>query len=139
MELTIGKKYYSNGELMYEGELKDCQFNGKGKLYYANGVLMYEGELKNNNLNGYGTLYRISGIIMRQGEFKDHIAIIIELNQIKNINEIKKLYWDNGELMYEGEFKDGQVNGLLWCLSSQDKLMLLLIPFLNIIFMLDYI
>jgi len=42
-----GKKYYDNGNLMYEGEFKGDKFWGKGKLYNEQGILVHEGEFKN--------------------------------------------------------------------------------------------
>jgi hypothetical protein len=36
-----GELYYSNGELQYEGQLKNGKMNGKGKLYREDGTLWY--------------------------------------------------------------------------------------------------
>ena len=36
-----------SGKLIYEGEYKNGEKNGKGKEYYDNGKLLYEGEYLN--------------------------------------------------------------------------------------------
>ena len=51
------KEYWNNGNLRYEGEMKDGEYHGKGKLYCADGELQYEGEFKNSEYDGYGKLY----------------------------------------------------------------------------------
>lgn len=38
--------HYENGNLAYEGELKDNKPHGQGKFYYENGNLKYDGEWK---------------------------------------------------------------------------------------------
>ena len=44
----IGKEYYHNGEIKFEGEYLNDERNGKGKEYYDNGQLKFEGEFLNN-------------------------------------------------------------------------------------------
>ena len=45
----VGKEYYSNFELEYEGEYLNGKRNGKGKEYYNyGGKLRFEGEYLNN-------------------------------------------------------------------------------------------
>ena len=38
---------------VYEGEIKNGQFNGFGKYTFASGEI-YEGQFKDNNTNGFG-------------------------------------------------------------------------------------
>ena len=44
----MGKKYYNNGKLRFEGEYLNGNWNGKGKEYYDD-KLVFEGEYLNGN------------------------------------------------------------------------------------------
>jgi len=99
--------------------------NGKSIVYYPSGNIYYDGNFKNNNYDGYGILYRDNehNSIIHDGNWKDDI-----LNGfVKSYNESGKLmykgnyhngdfngngilYYDNGET-YEGGFKDGKEHG----------------------------
>ena len=43
----IGKEYYDNSKLKFEGEYINGNIHGKGKEYYKNGILKFEGEYLN--------------------------------------------------------------------------------------------
>ena len=58
----IGKEYYKNGELKFEGEFLNGLRNGKGKEYYENNKLKFEGEYLNGK-RWYGKEYNINGTI----------------------------------------------------------------------------
>ena len=47
--VEIGKEYYENGKLKYEGEFKEGKKNGKGKEYDELGNLIFEGEYLDDN------------------------------------------------------------------------------------------
>jgi len=57
----MGKSYYSNGELLYEGEYLNGQKHGKGKDYLIHGKLIYEGEYLNGKKNGIGKEFNSKG------------------------------------------------------------------------------
>ena len=67
----IGKEYYDNGNLKFEGEYINEKKNGKGKYYYKNGKLSIEGEYKDGKLNGKVKKYDINGKITFEGEYKN--------------------------------------------------------------------
>lgn len=65
-------KMYVNGKLLYDGEMKNDQPNGKGKLYYPNSdILKYEGSFKNGEYNGKGTEYSEEGKEIYSGKWKN--------------------------------------------------------------------
>ena len=46
-----GKIYYLNGQVKYNGELRDMQYDGKGALYREDGSLEYKGKFKNGQID----------------------------------------------------------------------------------------
>ena len=62
------RKEYSNGQLIYDGEYKNNERNGKGKEY-SNGQLIYDGEYKNNERNGKGKEYNNEGDLYFEGQY----------------------------------------------------------------------
>ena len=91
-----GTLYLTDGA-KYEGQFADGKFHGQGTLYYADGG-KYIGEFKEGNKHGQGTRYWPDGD-KYEGEFEnDHF----------NGQGIK--YYANGD-KYVGEFKDGWKNG----------------------------
>lgn len=68
--LTGKGKMYSNGCLLYDGEYKDGNYDGKGTLYFKNSQqVQYKGEFKNGNYNGKGTLYDENGNKVYSGKW----------------------------------------------------------------------
>ena len=53
-------KYNSDGEIEYEGDIKDGLKEGKGIYYWTSGS-RYEGDWKNNEPNGKGIKYFANG------------------------------------------------------------------------------
>jgi len=43
----VGKEYYKNGKLKYEGEFLDGKLNGKRKEFFQNGKIKFNGEFLN--------------------------------------------------------------------------------------------
>lgn len=98
-KVEMGKVFYSSGQLMYEGELKDQKFfHGKGKLYRIDGTLWYDAEFKDHEVV-YGTIY-----------YPDNHRVVGEFENGAP-NGTGTYYLDNGEMWYEGEFKDGRKHG----------------------------
>ena len=97
-----GIAHDKDGNIIYEGEFKNNEFDGKGKRYLDNGKF-YEGEFINGKYHGKGKLFFENGNFY-EGEFingKSHGKGII-----KN---------KNNETVYEGEFKYGNFeNGTLY-------------------------
>ena len=59
----LGDKKHGYGELLlpngskYEGDWKNDLMNGIGKLYYDNGELAYDGGFCDNKVDGFGIMY----------------------------------------------------------------------------------
>lgn len=62
-------KIYNGAWLVYEGEIKDWEYNGKGTLYYSNGKKHYEGEWTKGEYDGKGTLYNEDGSVEYKGKW----------------------------------------------------------------------
>ena len=110
-----GKGYDKDGSIL--NELKNG--NGFIKEYddYS-GDLLFEGEYKNGERNGKGTLFDEYGIIFDgeyldgkewNGKFYDEGNIICELKDGKGIR--KEYNRNNNILRYEGEYLNGLING----------------------------
>ena len=66
---TKGKEYLGYKELLvYKGEFKNGEKNGKGKEYDDNGKLKYEGEYQKGSRNGKGKEYSNHKLIF-EGEY----------------------------------------------------------------------
>ena len=59
--------YYSNGNIIYEGDFVNNKPEGNGKDIYQNGDY-YIGQFKNGLRNGIGTMYYSNGNIMYEGD-----------------------------------------------------------------------
>ena len=42
-----GKEYYYNGQLKYEGEYLNNEYNAKVEIFHGNGKLLFQGEYSN--------------------------------------------------------------------------------------------
>ena len=63
----MGKAYYIDGTIRYDGEWKNGAYNGMGKEYhYIDGTLRYDGEWKDGVYNGMGMFY-IDGTLKYDG------------------------------------------------------------------------
>ena len=97
------EKYHGQGTLYstyggkYVGQFLDGKFHGQGTRYFANGD-KYEGEFENNEFNGQGILYLTNGG-KYEGEFEDG-----------EFHGQGTRYFTNGE-KYTGEFENGEFNG----------------------------
>ena len=58
-----GKKYYSNGNILYEGNFINGKFEGNGKYYYDDGYY-FIGEYKDGLRNGKGDIILLENIKM---------------------------------------------------------------------------
>jgi len=65
-----GVKYYSNGDILYEGDFNNGKFEGNGKYNYKDGSY-FIGIYKNGLRNGKGMKYYRNGNIMYEGEYID--------------------------------------------------------------------
>ena len=125
-----------NKKLIFEGEYKNGERNGKGKEYNKNGNLIFEGEYLNGKRNGKGKEYDFNGNIIFEGKYLNgkkwtgkgykRNNIIYELKDGKgfiNSEEFKgeyingerngqgKEYDEYGKLIFEGEYLNGERNG----------------------------
>ena len=93
------KEYDEFGNLLFEGEYKNGEKNGKGKEYFNSNVLIYEGEFSN-------------GIRIGKGKGKEYDSITKKLIYDGNYLDGKrngegKIYF-NDIVVFEGEFKNGK-------------------------------
>jgi antitoxin component YwqK of YwqJK toxin-antitoxin module len=65
--------YWSNGNLMYMGEMKDGRKEGGGIWYHENGRLRFEGDWKNDGPHGNVTIYKRDGNIGFIGEMDEGV------------------------------------------------------------------
>lgn len=95
-----GSSYLNDGNVQYIGEWDGDNYNGRGTLYWQNGNIRFEGNWRNNKRSGRGTSYREDGTIEYVGEWQDgqHAGY-------------GKLYFEDGTLYYEGRFRAGVENG----------------------------
>ena len=95
-ELKYARILFPNGDV-YEGDIKDSAFHGKGKLKSYNGDV-YEGDFVDMEKTGYGKIIFSDGTIyegnVNKGEF----------------NGKGKMIWTNG-YQYEGDFKGPNMTG----------------------------
>ena len=61
------KEFYENGELKYEGNFLNDEYDGEGKLYNENGEI-YMGEFKQGAKNGFGRII-INDYLIKEGVF----------------------------------------------------------------------
>jgi len=97
-EIKNGKgfvKEYYDKNLIFEGDYKNGERNGKGKEYNRYGNIIYEGEyLNGKRWNGKGL------------DTKGNIVY-----ELKNGQGIVKEYYFNNKIKYECELKNGEKNG----------------------------
>ena len=117
----IGKEYYGYKDiLLFEGEHKNGERNGKGKEYDYDGNILFEGEYLNGKRNGKGKEYNKYGKLIFEGEYlnnkkwngtgyKTYGDIIYTLSNC--INGKGKEYDNDGNILFEGEYKNGKRNG----------------------------
>lgn len=71
-QFITGKgKEFTDGILMFSGEMETGTYYGEGKQYYKNGELKYEGEFKGGKYHGDGVLYDENGKKIYSGEFEN--------------------------------------------------------------------
>ena len=100
----IGKEYYENDKLIFEGEFLNEMRNEKGKEYYENGKLKIEGEYKDDLLNGNVKEYNDKGKLIFDGEYKDG-------NKWKGKADEEDEYYSGHS---KGYFKGEYLNGKRW-------------------------
>ena len=94
-ELKFGRVFLPNGDI-YEGEIKNSEFHGKGKLISKDST--YEGNFENGEKKGSGKIIFNDGTIY-EGQ--------IEKGEMKGNGNMT---WKNG-YKYEGEFNGPILNG----------------------------
>ena len=117
--LVYGRIFYANDNI-YEGEIKNSSYHGKGKLIFNNGEI-YEGDFIDGNITGHGNFTFSDGTIYEgelvQGEFKGH-GVMKWINGIQlegdfsgpTLSNYGKLIGNDGE-KYEGNFNNNYFNG----------------------------
>ncbi len=70
-KITGDATVYKENYLLYKGEAKNGQYDGKGTKYFPSGQEQYTGEWKDGQYDGKGKLYDENGDIIYDGEWKD--------------------------------------------------------------------
>ena len=76
------REYYKDGNLKYEGNYLDDEYDGDGEFHYKNGKI-YIGQFKNGEKNGDGFIFKDNKVI-KKGKFAND-----EFQAIKTLKEIK--------------------------------------------------
>ena len=95
-ELKGGRIFLPNGDI-YEGEIKNSTFNGKGKLICDDGII-YEGDFINGEKNGNIKITYPDGSYYK-GDYR-----------YDNLNGIGEFFWKKG-FVYNGNFLNGKLEG----------------------------
>ncbi len=96
-ELKEGRIFFPNGDI-YEGEMSDSVYNGRGKLITQNKD-EYIGEFVNGEKNGKGTMKFADDQTEYSGNFSN-----------SNFNGEGNMKWING-IEYKGNFHDNYLEG----------------------------
>ena len=117
-----GKIYFPNGNIRYDGEIKNFKREGNGKFFYNDGYY-YIGQFKDNKFHGKGTEYNKNGNIIYEGDFingkrEGNGKLFTEkgyyyIGQFKDdlLNGKGIQYYKNGNIAYEGDFINGVCDG----------------------------
>lgn len=96
-DLQYARVFLPNGDI-YEGEMKNSTFNGKGKIKYLNGDI-YEGDFLDGEKSGNGKI-----IFEDKTEYEGHF----ERGEFKGKGKMK---WAN-KYEYNGEFNGPRLSGI---------------------------
>ena len=102
-----GIEYYENGEIKYEGNFVNDEYDGEGKLYHKNGFI-YIGQFKNGKKSGFGCIYKDNNFI--QGKFENDKLIESYNNEINHQNNSNNFNFENNNLNDDNNENDG-ING----------------------------
>ena len=115
---TYFKKYYDNGNILYEGLAIGGVPNGYGKEYYSNGTLKYEGEWKDGIYHGEGKFIDEDGYISYDGLWENG----------KKLSQIKKDELSTNPTDSDKKYNDylGELNSLIGLDNTKKELYSLL-------------
>lgn len=92
----LGKEFYKNGAIMYEGSYRNDEWHGQNvKIYHFDGELEYEGEILNGMREGYGKAYYEDGRLQYAGQWKED----------KPSGNLIVIWNGSGSIRYEGVSK----------------------------------
>ena len=99
------KDYYENGQLKYDGNFKDDEYNDEnGTFYFENGDY-YIGQFKNGKKNGKGFIVNKHGVLIKENaEYKNDELINKEEEEKDNHSSANK---NNIELENKNENENG--------------------------------
>ncbi|MFI3210778.1 MAG: hypothetical protein R3Y64_06990 [Peptostreptococcaceae bacterium] len=101
----MGKLYFKDGSLMYDGDLKNGKPHGQGKMIYKYDTFNeeYIGEFRDGKKHGYGKEYC--------DLFHDYLAYEGEFQEDKRHGNGKEYCMFMGSLEYEGEYINNNRDG----------------------------
>ena len=117
-----GKRFNSDGKLIFEGEFLKGKKNGEGIEYFHENNLLYKGKYLNDQRHGKGKICTFDGKTMMEGEYlygrqwntkfydkEGNIIFELKNGKGKSINAI--IRGNNEQVEYQGEFVGGLPNG----------------------------
>ena len=69
----MGREFYDNGKLKYEGYYLDDEYDGNGEFHYKNGEI-YIGQFKNGKKHGDGYIFKNNKVI-KEGKFENDMFV----------------------------------------------------------------
>jgi len=69
----MGREFYDNGKLKYEGYYLEDEYDGNGEFHYENGEI-YIGQFKNGKKNGDGFIFKNNEVI-KKGKFENDMFV----------------------------------------------------------------
>lgn len=100
-EEGVTKRYYENGQLAFEGEMKSFQKNGICKYYHENGQLKIIGNWKSDIPHGIFKRYNKKGNLEAEGKYEQGYRV-----------GLFKGYYTNGKLAVESNWKNGELKDI---------------------------
>ena len=92
------KRYYKNGQIKYEWNFKDGEYDGKSFSYYKNGQIHSEENYIDGKFNGNMMFYYKNGQIKEERNFKD------------GMEDGKMTYYnEDGSIKEVRNYKDGKL------------------------------
>ena len=80
----MGREFYDNGKLKYEGYYLEDEYDGNGEFHYENGEI-YIGQFKNGKKNGDGYIFKGNKEI-KKGKFKNDMFICGKISNYEDNN-----------------------------------------------------
>ena len=105
----IRREYYKNGNLKYEGNYLEDEYDGDGELHYKNGKI-YIGQFKNGKKNGDGFIFKDNKVI-KKGKFANDEFLGNQNAEGNNNKEHEKIN-NNSDKIGQSKINSNSVNDM---------------------------